>query len=305
MKSIHELVYTAYKAITVPDLGSARLLPEQADRFVRIVQKASVLLGATRKLTLRNDRRNIDRTGFSARILQAPQAEGAEFTGETEPVFLTNELIAQKVRGRAILSDEALEENIERGNFENTLVDMIAEQAGLDLEELFLAGDTLSGDTFLALTDGWLKKAAQQITGVANVDFVATDVESMFEAMLLAVDDKYFRDLRQWRFYVTFEEANDYRDKLRARGTQLGDSAQTGSEPLFYKGIRVESAPMMPAGNAELTNVDNTVYGIRREIEIEPERVAGKDRWEFHVRAKGDSDFEDENAAVHAVGYTG
>lgn len=305
-QELMERLDAALKAITVTGLGDSRLEPEQAERFVRVVEERTVLLGQARRLTMRNDRRNIDRTEFSGRILEAPQDEGDEFTGEATPSFTTNQLVAEKVRGRAILSDEALEENIERDDFENTLIDMIAAGAGVDLEELLIAGDEGSGDTFLALTDGWLVKAGNSVTGSGTApDFAEDDIEDMFESMLLAVPEKYLQDRSRWRFYVTFAQENDYRNVLRARGTALGDTAQTGNQPLFYKGIRLEVVPKMPAGEALLTSIDNAVYGIRREIEIEPERKASHDRWDFHVRAKADAHYEDENGAVAADGYTG
>lgn len=304
-----ELLNKAFKAITVADLGSSRLVPEQAERFVRIIERESVLLGETRRLTMRNDRRNIDRTGFSEPILRAAQAEATEFTPRVEPSFFTNELVAVKGRGAAAISDETLEENIERGNFETTLVDLIAARAAIDLEEAFMIGDSAGvGDALVDVIDGWLKKAANTVTGSATPgpgQFNQTDIEDMFDKMLLAVDDRYLRNLDEWRYYVTWAMANDYRDTLRARATALGDEAQTQANPLRFKGIRVLVVPVQAAGRALLTNRHNTVYGIRREIEIEPERKAGFDRWDFHVRVKGDCHYEDENAAVDATGYVG
>lgn len=304
-KSIHQMLAAAYKAITVDDLGDSRLKPEQAERFIRIVEKESVLLGSARRLTMNADRRNIDRTGFSDRILKAPQSEGEQFTDYEKPDFFTNELIAVKARGAAWVSDEALEENIERDNFENTLVDMIASQAAIDLEELLLDGDTGASDTFLALTDGWLVTAEQQLDGSGDTDFVASDVEDMFDAMLEAVDEKYLRNLDDWRFDVTYSIEKAYREVLRQRETALGDSAQTGSQQLAYEGVRLRRVPVMPSGTARLSNRNNDVYGIRRDIEIEPERKADHDRWDFHVRVKADAHYEDENAAVTAVGFSG
>lgn len=307
-KTIHQMLAAAFKAITVPDLGSSRLNPEQAARFLQVVQERTVALSATRRLTMTADRRNIDRTGFSGRILKAPQTEGTQFAEADyeQPVFFTNQLVAQKARGAASISDETLEENIERGNFEDTLVDMIAAQAGRDLEELLVAGDTGSGDAFLALIDGWLVEAAQSLSGSGTApDFDATDVEAMFDAMILAVDPKYLQDRSRWRLYVTFDMENAYRDVLRGRNTGLGDTAQTGAQPLAYKGFRIQELPVLSAGTAWLTHVDNSVHGIRREIEIEPERKADHDRWDFHVRVKADAHYEDENAAVAASGWTG
>ncbi|MFW6033785.1 MAG: phage major capsid protein [bacterium] len=300
-KSIQQMLAAAFKAITVSDLDDSTLVPEQADRFLRVMRRRTVILPNARRITMMADTRNIDRTGFSGRLLDAPQSEGEVFTGETKPDFFTNQLVAQKTRGRASISDESLEENIEREGFESTLVDMIAESAGIDLEELFIQGDEGSGDDFLALTDGWLVKAEQQLDGTTDTDFDADDVEDMFEQMILAVDEKYISgDRSRWRIFTTFEAENAYRDVLRARETSLGDTAQVGQQPLFYKGIRVRDVPNMPSGSSLLTNLDNTVYGIRRDIEIEPERRADADRWDFHVRAKGDAHYEDENAAVHA-----
>ena len=308
MKSIKDMLFAAIKAITVPGLGSSVLVPEQADRFIRVMEERTVLLGSVRRLTMSSGTRNIDRTGFAGRILTAPAPEGQEYTTRTDPAFYTNQLVAKKARGAAFISDEALQENIEREGFENTLVDMIATQAGIDLEELLLCGDTGSPDSYLALLDGWLKDAPNKITGSTTPgagQFAQDNVEDMFEKMLLAVDPKYLANRAQWRFYVTFKIENDYRNVLRGRNTGLGDTAQTGAQPLFYKGIRVEEVPKMPAGTAWLTHVDNTVYGIRRDIEIEPDRVAGKDGWDFHVRVRSDADYEDENATVVATGYVG
>ncbi|MFP4635909.1 MAG: phage major capsid protein, partial [Nitriliruptoraceae bacterium] len=77
------------------------------------------------------------------------------------------------------------------------------------------------------------------------------------------------------------------------------------SQQLAYEGVRLRRVPVMPSGTARLSNRNNDVYGIRRDIEIEPERKADHDRWDFHVRVKADAHYEDENAAVTAVGFSG
>lgn len=301
-----ERLDSAFKAITTTDLGGATLVPEQRDRFLRIVQERTVLLGEARRVVMQSKTKNIDRTGFSGRILEAPQAEATEFTGGADPGFEQQKLVATKARGKASLSDETLMENIERDDFEDTLVDLIAEQAAIDLEELYLQGDETSGDTFLALIDGWNVTAANAITGSGTApDFDATDVEAMFEAQLAAIPKKYLRDVSQWRFYVTWEVENAYRDVLRARGTALGDEAQTGSGALTYKGIPVVVVPMQATGASLLTHPDNTVYGVFKDVEIEPERVASADRNDYHVRVYTDANFEDPNGAVFADGWTG
>jgi len=301
-KDLIAKIDAAMKAITVPDLGSSILLPEKADRFIRVASEATPILQSARRLTMNAPTRDIDRVAFTSRIL-GPATENVDLTNETKPTFAMNQLVAVEVGGIVGVTDNTLEDNIERQNFENTLLDMIAERAGLDLEELFIRGDTGSSDPYLKLTDGWLKLAGNQLA--ADSDFDGTNVESMFDAMLEAVPKKYFRDPGQWRFYVPWNVADDYRDKLRARNTSLGDEAQTTARPLAYKGVPVEIAPNIPEGNALLVAPVNLVYGVYRQIRIEPDRVAKARRTDFVVTLRADCHYEDENAAVRAQGYTG
>src|SRR5690606_42091305 len=93
--------------------------------------------------------------------------------------------ICVEVMAVAGITDSTLEDNIDSAGFENTLLDLIADRVGIDLEELFINGDTNSNAPFLKLTDGWLKKSANEINA-DNSDFDAEDVEDMFDAMLRA-----------------------------------------------------------------------------------------------------------------------
>lgn len=300
-KDLIAKIDAAMKAITTTDLGSSVLRPEKADRFIRTVSEATPVLQAARRLTMNAPTRDIDRVAFTSRIL-GPATEGTDLTNESKPTFAMNQLVAVEAGGVVGLTDNTLEDNLEREDFEDTLLDLIAERSGVDLEELFIQGDTASADPYLQLTDGWLKLAANQL---ADTDFDATDVEAMFNAMLLAVPKKYFRDPSQWRFYVPWNIADDYREKLKARGTALGDEMYTTARSLAYKGVPVEVVPNMPAGNALLVPPVNLVYGIYRQIRIEPDRVAKARKTDFVVTLRADCHYEDENAAVRAQGYTG
>jgi hypothetical protein len=58
---------------------------------------------------------------------------------------------------------EVLEDNLERGNLESHIMRLIAERASLDLEEWMLSADTGSGDAYLALTDGIIKRSTSNV----------------------------------------------------------------------------------------------------------------------------------------------
>ncbi|MED4830729.1 phage major capsid protein [Geobacillus stearothermophilus] len=290
------------KAITTTDLGASRLAPAKQQLFVRTVSQATRILDEARRIDMTSHTHDIDRIAFGSRILQAA-TEGEAPTGEAKPEFSTNKLESVEVIGVSGITDSTLEDNIEREGFEDTLIQLIAERVGVDLEELFLNGDKASSDPFLAKTDGWLKKAANLVQG--TTDFDPTNVEAMFDAMIHAVPKKYLRDRSQWRFYVHWDIEDAYRDILRARGTGLGDTAQTTATQLAYKGIPVVDSANMPAGTALLVNPANLVYGIYRDIRIEPDRQPKARRTDFVTTLRVDCNFEDENAAVVAQGYTG
>lgn len=292
----------ALKALTTSDLGGSILAREKQQQFVRVVSEATTMLDNARRIDMRSHTHDIDKIGFASRILRSAQ-EDTEPSGEgSKPTPSTNTLESVETMAIAGITDSTLEDNIEQEGFEDTLLDLIADRIGIDLEELFINGDKTSGDEFLALTDGWLKKAANEVT---NTDFDATEVESMFDTMLQAVPKKYLRNRSEWTYYVHWDIEDAYRNVLRKRGTGLGDQAQTQQISLAYKGISVQDNSNMPAGTALLVPNSNLVYGIYRDIRIEPDRQAKKRRTDFVTTLRVDCHYEDENAAVVARGYTG
>jgi hypothetical protein len=151
---------------TTGTMGAAALLPdEKAARYVRKMQNRTVVLPEARYLPMNALNRDIDRVFFTGKILKPPPAEGqpvqeADFSGiSTDQTKLT----AVKAISVVPLTDEVLEENIEREAYQNTLLDLIAERVGIDVEQWGIAGDTGSSDPLLALNDGWLKLAGRRV----------------------------------------------------------------------------------------------------------------------------------------------
>lgn len=309
--TMEQMVEAVVKRITTTELGETALHPEKAAQLVREIEFSTPMLTAARRYDMKSDKRDIDRVGFTGRLMGPGPAQG-ETADESanQPEFNSNELSVVKAVGVVELSDEALEDNIERAGFENTLISLIGSQAGIDLEELYINGDeTLdAGDPYLDLTDGWLVLAGNQITGAADADFAAVDVEEMFESILdtiITSHPRYMRMRPSMRFWTSWKIENDYRNVLRERGTALGDEAQTQARPLAYKGVPIMPVFNMPATDALFTWDDNLVYGIRRDIRLEPERQARAGRTDFIVTFRTDCNYEQEEGAVHATGYDG
>ncbi len=310
---------TAFKAVTVGGLGESVLAPEQFDRFVRAMQARTKILPEARFIDMDSQVTHIDRVGFVGRVLTAGVKTGDTAVGtetSVSPAFVTNKLIAKEFRALTGINDRALRRNIEKGNFENTLVDMFGEAAGRDMEEWGLFANEDSSDDLLSLGDGWIQKAGNKLygvesaTGVGNEDFDPTKVEEVFDKMLMALPKQYLVNRAEWRFYVPYELEDAYRNVLKARGTALGDQAQTGNIALMYKGIPVVYAPMLERASAVgsggtgrvafLTHPDNTVWGVFYEVTIEKEREAKQRQTDFVLTIEGDVNYEDENAAVVA-----
>lgn len=293
---------TALKSLTTSDLGSSKLTPEKASKFVQELADSNTILSDARRLDMNSHTRDIDRVGFGGRILGAAQ-EGVAPGVDGKPVFKTNKLEAKEVIAVVPVTDSTLEDNLEKEGFEDSLLSLMADRSAADLEELFVKGDKASGDTFLAITDGWFKKAANAVEAVAGG--FATDVEKMFEAQLIAMPTKFLRDRSKLAFYVSFDVENDYRNALKARNTNLGDEAIGGHSPVYYKGIQLIVVAGIADGSSLLVPKENLVYGIYRDIRIEKDRNAKARLTDFVLTLRVDCHFEDENAAVVATGYTG
>ncbi|MDQ0418465.1 hypothetical protein J2Z48_002657 [Croceifilum oryzae] len=297
------------KAITRSDIGSSLLTPQKAQQFIRVVENSTPLLRSARRLDMNSHTREIDRVMFAGRILKKTGGEQKDISNEQKVTTAVNKLTSEELGGFVGLTDHTLEDNIERGKFEDTVLQLLGEASGRDLEYLYLAGDKSSPDELLSITDGWLKKSANRVTGVATApnagQFVNVEVESLLKKMLDACPKKYLTDLTQWRYYVTWDILDDYREKLGLRETALGDAAKTGAIELSYKGIKLEYVPQMPMGSALLAPPSNLVYGLYRDIKVEPDRVPKARRTDFVITTRTDCHFEDENASVVASGYGG
>lgn len=167
----------AYKGlININSLGDSVLQPVKFEKFIQSLQEKSKILPEARFIEMDAQQVDIDRVGFTGRILRSGEKrtgldkEHRELTPAeyAEPEFKTNKLIAQELQAVAGIRDKALRRNIEKGGFEETLLSMFGEAAGRDFEEFALFADTkipYADDDVLHWTDGWLRKAANKLYG--------------------------------------------------------------------------------------------------------------------------------------------
>ena len=169
------------------------LNPEQSSAFIRkLILAPSMLNSGIRRVEMPSPQKNIDKLQFGSRILRAgttsttqPARENRSLASSqraaptTEQIQLNSKLVIAEVN----LPYDVIEDNIERGNvglrtdvggigttggFVDTLMATIAGRVMTDLEELAILGDTDSSDSFLAQTDGWLKRASTNVSDATN-----------------------------------------------------------------------------------------------------------------------------------------
>lgn len=272
--------------IAVGDLASGGLMnPEQSSTFLRRLIEQPTILKEARVIPMTANERIIDKIGFDSRILRPAVSATALSVGDrAKPdlgkIILTNKELIAEVR----IPYDVIEDNIEqggiggapsgdnvnqaRGGIKDTIMSLMAERAAADLEELALQGDTASGDPYLAVQDGWLKKA-----NVNVVDGLLAPIDkSLFKKGKKSMPDKYLRNLGAMKHWVSVDNETEYRDTLSDRQTGLGDSMVTGTNNLFAYGTPVAPVAFMPEASGLFTWPKNLIWGIQRQITVEADK---------------------------------
>lgn len=283
--SNQELAKRADLVIADLQANGGMLDAEQAKVFIDKVLEQPTLLRQIRQVRMNAPERKVNKIGFDSRILRAARQGTTPYEKDngtndrylpaaerSKPTTSQIELKTSEIMAEIRLPYETLEDNIEGESFESHVMRLIAERAAVDLEEWALWADTASGDTFLALQDGFLKRMT---THVVNNAAAGVSPE-LFEQGLLAMPQKYLRQTANLKHFVTVANTIRYRGKVAQRATGYGDSMLTQGGPIYAMGVPVEAAPMLAvqgSGNVGfLTHPQNLLFGIQRQIQVETDK---------------------------------
>lgn len=292
--------------VTLATLASGGLMnPEQADTFLRMVQSAPTILKDSRFVQMASDTRKIEKIGFGSRILR-PGVEGTPLkdSDRSAPTTSIVTLNAKEIIAEVHITYDTLENNIEGNNLQNTIMQMIAERAALDIEELIINGDKSSADTYLTLLDGLRKQATSHV-----IDHAAgTFSKDVFKKAYKAVPAKYLRNPKDWKFYTSHGLEVEWKDQVAARQTNLGDFSLQGGLASAY-GVPVDGIAMLQPYTDEtntvsdilLTHPKNIVVGMSRNIRIEVDKDIRARKFIIVLTAKVDAKFEEEDAVAKVI----
>ena len=275
--------------------GNGGLLnPEQSARFLDYMFDATVIGKVARTVRMKADTAEIDRMSVGEKLMKL--ASEGENTGVNSAVtFSKISLTTKKLRMDWELSTESLEDNIEGADLEDHIARLMATQAGNDIEDVILNGNTsLTGDALYKSFDGVVKKA-KAAGHVVDANGAAVSRE-VFNKALKAMPRKYKQRRGDLRFLAGSNLIQDflYANSIGTNQTIPQDIASSvirgGVAPLggpagyvapFAFGIPIVEVPLLPEtqagdysgqtgshGDIHLTFPNNVVIGIKRDVTV-------------------------------------
>ncbi|QXN72628.1 major capsid protein [Rhodobacter phage RcZahn] len=317
MPSNQSLLQKADLAIADLTANGGELLPEQGASFIRKLILQPTIMKQCRTVEMTTPKRKINKIGFGSRILRkATSGVALTQNQRSKPTTEQIELDTKEQIAEVRLPYDVLEDNIERATAANneasntgpdrlrqTLIDLIAERAALDLEELGLLADTTytSGDAddqaYLSQLNGWLKRAE---TNGNEVDAGnATISRQVFKAGMKIMPKQYLRNVAQMKHFVSVNNEIEYRDTLANRTGQLGDGMTTGQLEAFAYGSPVAPVQLMPEAEGLYTHPMNLIFGIQRQVSMEFDKDITARVYIIVLTTRIDFQIEETEAVVH------
>jgi hypothetical protein len=281
--------------IHVGSEGKGGLLnPEQSARFLDYMFDATVIGKVARTVRMKADTTEIDRIGVGEKLMKLA-TEGDDTSSNAKVDFSKISLTTKKLRLDWELSTESLEDNIEGPDLEDHIARLMATQAGNDIEDVVLNGNTaLSSDALYKSFNGVVKKA--KASGHV-VDAAGANISrAVFNSALKALPRKYKQRRQDLRFLAGSNLIQDYlystsqniqnvnpQDIASSiiRGDQPGLGGPAGFVAPFAFGIPIVEVPLLKEaedgdysgasgdhGDVHLTFPNNVVIGIKRDVTL-------------------------------------
>lgn len=305
----NELMEKVIRTTEVGSGGGGLLNAEQSDRFIDYMWDATSLVQTARTVRMRADTVDIDKLSVGAKLLRLA-TEAVDDGVNVVPTFTKISLTTKKLRMDWEMSTESLEDGIEGDALEDHVARVMATQAGNDIEDLCINGDTaLTGDALYKSFNGWRKLVlggGHVVAGGSTAISKAT-----FNSALKALPRQYKARRNELKFYTGSNLVQDYMYNLTTlgssgapediasgilRGNQAGPQGQGGGSYPFAFGIPIFEVPLfkedltVPAsvgtgnhGYVELTFPNNRIVGVKRAVQVYSQFAQKKDTTEYTV----------------------
>jgi hypothetical protein len=305
--------------------GNAGLLnAEQSARFLDYMFDATVIGKVARTVRMKSDTSEIDRMAVGEKLMKLA-TEGDDTAANNAVTFSKISLTTKKLRMDWELSTESLEDNIEGADLEDHIARLMATQAGNDIEDVILNGDTTLTDDALYKSFNGVVKLAKASAHVVEAGGAGVSRE-LFNKALKAMPRKYKQRRADLRFLAGSNLIQDflYANSIGTNQTIPQDIASSvirgGTAPLggpagyvapFAFGIPIVEVPLLnetqtgtysaPSGvhgDVHLTFPNNVVIGIKRDVTVYRFFEPRKDSIEYTMYTRVGVQIEQANAWV-------
>ena len=281
---------TSGDTITGANKGG-RLTPEQANKFITYMVDNTEFLKDIKVERMNAPEKQLDFYQIASRIIR----KATEGVSPSELAGITTsrkELRSVKVRLSADITSEFSEDNIEGQSAKDRIARDLAQQFSNDLADLMLNGDTAATGTdadFLTIGDGIIKQAKTS-TDTHKFDLKnKTDYKGViFPGMLALMPDKFKNNKEDLRFYCSSSVADAYTLSIADRITVLGDNTIKTGQLINFLGIKIFPVSYMPSDVIVLTNKNNLVTGIQRQMKVYSQFNQRKDQTEYTMYMRVD-----------------
>lgn len=320
----NELLEKVIRTTEVGAGGGGLLNAEQADRFIDYMWDATVLGSQVRTIRMRATEVDIDKVGVGERLMRVA-TEAVDDGVNAGAVFTKISLTTKKLRLDWELSTESLEDNLEGEALEDHIARLMATQAGNDIEDVAINGNTaLTSDPLMKAFDGWRKLA---LAGGHVVDHAGQPLNrAAANKALKAMPRKYMQRRNGLKFFTGSNLIQDYlygltqtasglislenvAEGVTRNGVRTDGPAGFTSTPMF--GIPTQEVPLFletvdgdysgatgDHGDLWLTFPQNMLWGVKREIQVYREFKPKKDTIEYTMYCRVGTQIENADAFV-------
>ncbi len=330
----NELLEKVIRTSEIGAGGSGGLLaPVQATRFIDYMFDQTVLGSQVRTIRLRGNEEEIQRIGVGRRLMRAA-TEAVDDGINVGVAFTKISISTKKLRMDWELTTDSLEDNIEGEALEDHIARLMSAQAGQDLEDVAINGDTrMTRDPLLKVFNGWRRLGRE---GGHVIDAAGSTLNrSVFNNALKAMPRKYMQNRNGLKFFTGANLMQDYLYSLTTNTAVDGypttiagsDLVQNGGAvangPSGWQvnvasfGVPVQEVPLLsetqrgdytqvgqgpdPAdshGELWLTWPKNLIWAVKRDIKVYREFDPKKDSIEYTMYCRVGTEIENKDAFV-------
>jgi len=265
--------------IAVSDLISdgGYLQREEENRFMRKVYATTPFLTAIRRVEMNSPVRRINKIGITGNFLNVAPASGTALDASKRSKVFTEyvDLTTTELIGSMYIPYDVIEDNLERGRLEDTIMDdILPSKIGRDMEKVILQGDTGSSDNLLVAFNGVLKQLETGSNLQAFTALTGYIDDDPWGDILEALPYEYREREDALQYFVHQSVSDAYMRYRKNRATTLGDRTllQDHMDTLTYRGIPIQKTYRMPTTKALFTMPQNIILGVQRGIQFETAR---------------------------------